>query len=81
MLSVHEVKLATSKKATNLRTRVIHDDENLLSAQEESVLRLKNGLVAEKDEVLSRKTNDPELLARLLELERSIINKAKAQKK
>lgn len=69
--------MATSKKATN--PRVFHDDISL-SAAEEAVLRLRHGLVAENDEMLKRKTNHPDLLAQLLELERAIVNKSTSKK-
>lgn len=71
--------MATSKNAPLHRASTSHDGKGL-SPQEEAVLRIKKGISGADDEVLERKTKDPELLARLLELERAIIKKAGMRK-
>jgi hypothetical protein len=71
--------VATSKKAPIRQASTFHDVKRL-SPQEELVLRL-HGSESVADEVLERKTNDPELLARLFELERLIIKKAQSRNK
>lgn len=43
-----------------------------ISSQEEQVLRMKQGHY-DDDEILTKKTTNPELLARLLEIEQRII--------
>ena len=80
LLLVREVKVATSKKAPEQPVGPIDGDEATLSAQEEAVIRLKRGIGAKDDQILTRKTSNPELLARLLELERAIIKKANTRK-
>ncbi len=69
--------MATSKKAPS--NQIDFHDELSLSPQEEQVLRMHEG-VTFKEEILERKTKDPELLARLLELEQAIYRRAKSRK-
>ncbi len=51
-----------------------------LSEQEEKVIRIKEGISLEPGEVLERKTKNPELLAKLLLIERAIIEGARQKK-
>jgi hypothetical protein len=74
-----EVVLATSKKIISHRLSKMRREKPSLHVQEEIVLRLRQGIAVADDEILEKKTNDPELLARLLELERAIIKKARGE--
>lgn len=56
-------------------------DKTDLSSSEETVLRLSHGLGANDQTRLKKKTDDPQLLARLLELEKTIMLKAQTKKK
>lgn len=73
-----EVTVATTKKSPIHREKTVHDGTNLTS-QEETVHRMQEGIGASNDKMLERKTKDPELLARLLELERALIEKARTR--
>lgn len=48
-----------------------------LSEKEEKVLRMKQGKSLDPEAPLEKKTNDPVLLAQLLELEQAILARAK----
>jgi hypothetical protein len=48
-----------------------------LSEKEEKILRMNFGLSVQEEEFLPRKTEDPKLLEKLLELERSILARSK----
>lgn len=75
-----EVSVATSNKK-NLDLKNVIDDEELdFSSSEDAVFRLREGIAAKPDKKLKRKTDDPELLQRLLELERAIIKRAEQKK-
>ncbi len=70
--------MATSKKA-HIEPSTFHDGKQELTSQEESVTRLRHGIGGEPDEILQKKTNNKELLSRLLDLERAIIEKARSR--
>jgi hypothetical protein len=53
---------------------------NDLSNSEEAVLRVREGITTQMDALLSKKTADPVLLTRLLELEKIIMARAMARK-
>ena len=51
-----------------------------LSEQEEKVIRIKEGISLESEDLLERKTKNPDLLAKLLLIERAIIEGARRKK-
>ncbi len=70
----HEVIVATSKKILPSS-----ETSELLSFQEEAVVRLNKGIGIDLDKPLKRKSNNPEIVARLEQLEREIIARARAK--
>lgn len=50
-----------------------------LSSSEEGVFRMINGEGATDDLLLDKKTEDPKILEKLLDIERTVINKARSK--
>lgn len=67
--------MTASKNKQSDVSEIIEDAEVELSSLEEAFLRVRHGISA-SDQPLQKKTRDPKLLARLLELERNIIQRA-----
>lgn len=66
--------MATSKKILPSS-----DTSELLTFQEEAIVRLNKGMGVDLDKPLKRKSSNPEILARLEQLEREIIARARAK--
>lgn len=59
--------------STNKKNRVKSND---CTSEEEKFLRMRHSLHVEPHEPLERKSNDPEILARLLKIEQMLIKKS-----
>lgn len=72
----NEVVVAIAKKSEPTCQRS-NETSDHLSDQEETILRLRKDIKPEADIPLKRKSNNPMILARLEQLEREIIEKAR----